>query len=449
MGALTRLGTRRWWWLPLLYVIFIAYQSLVGENLWNCGRWLSNPVLAGWRYLSLGDFLANVLAYMPLGFLLAGPWVPHRTGRGLLWAVLGGFALSLLMESLQRCLPGRIPSSWDLLANSLGAFMGGLLAWFWQGALEAHVPTRMPPAERALALKSSALRTMLILAVLAWLAYQSAPWVFTFDPGQIRQNFSWLTRPASLSWSVHGFVRHFGAWMAMLLAWRLSASTGAQGFSQERPVGPWVRWALASLGAVLAAQLALESRALGPEELLAMALALILSLLLARALRDRHDLPSLLSAWVALFALAALLAYQFEPAPSAAQAVAADRVSLWPRVGLNQTIHAIDFALFFGWFGVMLAVAACARPSADLRFARLARADDLALPETDEADHAAPAPWFALGWKLPLAAALMVALTEMAQLGIPGRSVDPSPVIFTLLGYLFASRMVSRPTPIY
>ena len=36
---------RRWWVLPLVYVIFIAYQSLVGQNIWNCGRELTSPFL--------------------------------------------------------------------------------------------------------------------------------------------------------------------------------------------------------------------------------------------------------------------------------------------------------------------------------------------------------------------------------------------------------------------
>jgi VanZ family protein len=96
--------------------------------------WLQAPLPRYWTWF---DTLGNVLAYAPLGALLALALL--RTGRvqssGWMAAAAAaalGSALSLAMESLQTYLPARYPSNVDWALNSLGAAMGS----FGAGALE-------------------------------------------------------------------------------------------------------------------------------------------------------------------------------------------------------------------------------------------------------------------------------------------------------------------------
>jgi VanZ family protein len=74
------------------------------------------------------DVLANIVAYLPFGFLVA--LVPRRRpplGRFSV-AVAAGLGLSFAMESLQMFIPPRVASVGDLLANGAGTVAGAALA---------------------------------------------------------------------------------------------------------------------------------------------------------------------------------------------------------------------------------------------------------------------------------------------------------------------------------
>lgn len=114
----------------IAYTLAIAYASLNPFFGWRMPEAFG---LFSWpRYFSTFDIVLNVLAYVPLGGMLAGmqlrgPRRRDRTlhmGHVLLRAVLAGFALSTLMESLQMLLPMRVSSSTDLIANTAGTFIG-------------------------------------------------------------------------------------------------------------------------------------------------------------------------------------------------------------------------------------------------------------------------------------------------------------------------------------
>jgi VanZ family protein len=429
--------------LPTIYVLFLGYQSLVGENVWNCKRELTRSFFA-LQSLSLSDFLANFIAYVPLGFLFAAPKMRTSFRYAFAFAIGLGFCVSMLMESLQFCLPGRIPSSLDLLSNTLGTALGAFGAWafyFWD---EGQVTSVNSSKDLPFALKSSAFRVLVLLAVMTWIAYQTKPWVFTLDIGQVRSNFSWLRRLGEYDWSWYGFARHACAWFAMLLAWRTSASVLPTQFQQGLKNGPWLRWCLLSLAIAVLSQVGLEARALGPEELLGMLLALALVALVALILRGTKHVQSMLSVGVLITAFGAVMAYQLEPGLQSVLTTGSEtkKFSFLPKLGTQQLIHAIDYALFFAWFGVMIAIAACARTSSARAFSKLAASanGDKKLGSNDVI--------FALGWKLPCVGACAVAATEVAQFWVSGRSVDTSPVIFSMLGFLFANRLVSRSRPI-
>lgn len=94
------------------------------------------------------DVIANFLAYIPLGALLA--LARLRRGRSVPFALLvtlaAGAALSYSVECLQHWLPMRYPSMYDWLLNTAGTAVGALLAWlaracglldWWQRRREA------------------------------------------------------------------------------------------------------------------------------------------------------------------------------------------------------------------------------------------------------------------------------------------------------------------------
>jgi VanZ family protein len=125
--------------LTIGWVLFIVYASLSPFFGWrDQGLSFIDVLLApmGLTY-TLFDTVLNVLAYIPLG-LLAGATLRKRFGLllSVLLGWLAGVLLSVSMEYLQMYLPARVSSNVDVLANSVGALLGALLAisitsWTW------------------------------------------------------------------------------------------------------------------------------------------------------------------------------------------------------------------------------------------------------------------------------------------------------------------------------
>ncbi|MEF8794707.1 VanZ family protein [Thiohalorhabdus sp.] len=76
--------------------------------------------------IHFGDILANVLLFLPLGFLL-GVYAPTRK-RGLVTAAAAGLGVGLGVQILQVVIEGRIPSLWDGLWNLVGTLAGTVAA---------------------------------------------------------------------------------------------------------------------------------------------------------------------------------------------------------------------------------------------------------------------------------------------------------------------------------
>ena len=117
--------------ISLSYALLIIYVSLTpfdfsihnGIAGW---AWLGAPLP---RFITLFDVSVNVLAYIPLGFLLVFACYPRWRNFVALGVALGLSAfLALSVESLQTWLPTRIPSQMDWWANVLGGLLGALLA---------------------------------------------------------------------------------------------------------------------------------------------------------------------------------------------------------------------------------------------------------------------------------------------------------------------------------
>ena len=82
---------------------------------------------------ALTDYPRNVLLFLPIGFGIAA--LLKKRGRStrtmLVSALVVGFCLTLLVETLQLFLPDRQTSLADVLSNIAGAFLGFLLFYLW------------------------------------------------------------------------------------------------------------------------------------------------------------------------------------------------------------------------------------------------------------------------------------------------------------------------------
>lgn len=78
------------------------------------------------HYYTVFDNAINFVAYVPLGFFLTR--MLRRRWYAWLMAVLGCMLISAEVEFIQQFLPGRIASNLDILSNTSGAALGGLMA---------------------------------------------------------------------------------------------------------------------------------------------------------------------------------------------------------------------------------------------------------------------------------------------------------------------------------
>jgi len=119
---------------------------------------------------SRGDFVANVLAYIPLGLFATLALASPRTV--LRWSpvvTIVGAALSVVLELTQYFVEGRVTSATDVCANTLGVLIGSAAALFWA-------------ANRILVLQVDMFaKPVPIILLIDWLAYRLYPYVPTTD----------------------------------------------------------------------------------------------------------------------------------------------------------------------------------------------------------------------------------------------------------------------------
>ena len=127
------------WPLAGAYAALVVYASLYPFTGWR------DQEIAPWEFLWAGwpkywtgfDLAANVVGYVPLGFLLALSFLrrghvrrfathPNVGAVGI--AVLAGTLLSLLMEGVQNYLPSRVASNVDFGLNVAGTLIGAIAA---------------------------------------------------------------------------------------------------------------------------------------------------------------------------------------------------------------------------------------------------------------------------------------------------------------------------------
>jgi VanZ family protein len=177
------------WILALAYLLIIVYASLQPFRDW---RYPPDDILhfltAAWpRYITLNDVLINLIAYVPLGFLLAlGLKTHRRVLSAVMLATLLAAMLSLVMEGIQMFLPARVASNIDLLANSAGALFGAMAAPLLS---PSGFPGRKLASLRRRWFIPGALADAGLVIVCLWLLTPLHPTAQPFGTGYLRATF--------------------------------------------------------------------------------------------------------------------------------------------------------------------------------------------------------------------------------------------------------------------
>src|SRR6266496_2849871 len=133
------------------------------------------------------DLAANLLGYMPLGFLAVLAAHPILRGRAAFaFAVLCALALSLALESLQLYLPTRTSSNLDLFANTAGGIIGALAAA--AASRRLLLDEGLKAIRDRLFLPGSGIDLGLVLLGM-WLIAQLNPGMLLFGTGDLRGLF--------------------------------------------------------------------------------------------------------------------------------------------------------------------------------------------------------------------------------------------------------------------
>ncbi len=167
-GAATARSKPLRWTLLAICVCLVIYGTLFPFSGWQKpGDFRRLFSAAALDDVSATDALANVLLYMPLGFL-AGLGRRLRTIPPVLLATL---SLSLGLETMQAFLPGRVASWLDVATNVFGAGLGAAAAaticWVDVG-WGRNLATR---------LRSDRIAWLGIAALAAWWCTQLIPFV--------------------------------------------------------------------------------------------------------------------------------------------------------------------------------------------------------------------------------------------------------------------------------
>jgi VanZ family protein len=249
-----------------VYAVLLIYGSL---SPWTGWRAIGvNPFAflgAPWpAYVTGFDLVLNVLAYVPLGLLLALALHPRPRGLpAILAATVTATCLSVLIEAAQNFLPTRIASNLDVLTNAAGAALGALAGTALAPALidgrQLHWARR-----RWFRPHSTAL---LLLAAL-WPLAQVHPGPMLFGNGELNRGVV-AALLAAFDRTLPTFdTGQFAAAEVLVTACGMLAA-GAALTSAMKQRAPRLRILLLMLGAALATKAITYSHQFGPERALA------------------------------------------------------------------------------------------------------------------------------------------------------------------------------------
>jgi len=243
--------------LAAAYAAFVVYGSLIPFEYRPRSFDAALRAFQHIPYLRLGvasraDWVANILLYIPLAFLLAGAAASARSRAarvaGTLAAIAFCLALAVAVEFAQLSFPPRTVSQNDLIAETIGTGLGVVL-WLALG------PRIGALASQVRAAGPGALRAAISLYVLAYLALSLFPFDFLVSAREISAKVAGDLGPAWMfSSSCGGAVRCTAKLFAEIaLAAPLGVFLGMlQGRRAQPRYGRAFLWG-AALGAVIEA----------------------------------------------------------------------------------------------------------------------------------------------------------------------------------------------------
>ena len=318
---------------PLLYfalaavvAILIAYGSLYPFVFRDAGT-LNDDIslfLAGWELIpqSRGDFLANLLLYIPLGLAvaLAFAQVMNRYLAAIL-ALFCSASLSLCIELAQFFDVGRVSAFSDFALNAMGAFIGVVIAVLAGARL---VQTAWP---------SGAAPAFARLLLLAWMGWRLYPYVPTMEIHKYWQSL----KPVLFAQDVQAYdiLRFAAIWLSVI-------------FLLQTGVRLSMGFVLLAVFAFFAAKASIIGQVLTLQELAGAALALVLSpLVLGRF--ARFGVPFAAAALLVIVTLTRVLPWDFAEVSTPFQWI--------PFYGFmhgSETVNALSFAEKFFLYGTAI-----------------------------------------------------------------------------------------------
>jgi VanZ family protein len=250
--------------LALAYAAFVVYGSLIPFELRPRSFEAALRAFQHIPYLRLGvasraDWVANILLYIPLAFLLTGAAASARSRAarviGTVAAIAFCIALAVGVEFAQLFFPPRTVSQNDLIAETIGTALGAAL-WFAGGERMLGLGRQMlgggPPAIRA----------AITLYVAGYLAFSLFPYDFLVSAKELAAK---LGEPGRSAWTLSdacgGVLRCNAKLFAeVLLAAPLGIAYGMLRGREERPrYGRVLLWGLALGAAIEGLQILLAS----------------------------------------------------------------------------------------------------------------------------------------------------------------------------------------------
>ena len=177
---------------PLARILFGVYVALaIYASLYPLEGWRDHGLspfayfASPWpRYVTGFDLAANILGYLPYGFLCVAALRPALRGATAFGAVLlSAGVLSLVLEALQSHLPARVATNLDVLCNLAGAAVGAIAGLALAPRLHTEHPLKRLRA--AAFLPGVGIDVGLVLVGL-WLFTQLNPATLLFAAGDLR-----------------------------------------------------------------------------------------------------------------------------------------------------------------------------------------------------------------------------------------------------------------------
>jgi glycopeptide antibiotics resistance protein len=135
------------WGMVIVMIGILPLSNFVGHSHWEYIKWFPTfDNLHSWRYIF--DMATNTILFIPFGYFLARS-IGSPPARGIRIAVGSAALLSSGIEFYQVYCHNRHPTPLDIVANTLGSFIGatiGVLIVRMRGIPPADRITPTPPA---------------------------------------------------------------------------------------------------------------------------------------------------------------------------------------------------------------------------------------------------------------------------------------------------------------